>query len=382
MRTVNPKMYILAGVLAILVLALAGCAAPAAAPAAPAAATEEAAATMAATEEAAATEAATEEAAATEAATEEAAAAPATGEAVKVALLYGVKGDGFYVTMEAGARAKAEELGVDFSADGPAQFDATLQRPILDAVLAQQPNTLCIAATDKQAFIEPLKAAADSGVNVISVDTFIGDTAGDYSTGDVTFPLSYIGSDNVEGGRVACQAIIDALGGKGKMYIQNVRPGISTTDQREQGCREAIEATNGAVELVGVDYNEDSAAKGAEQTAAVLQRVPDLSGVFGANLFSAEGASQAVKNAGLTGVVKVAAFDAPEAAIEDLRNEVVDIVIAQHPYEMGQKCIEYAVAAASGDTASIDKRWPTGYTIITRDNVDSPEAQQAIYKSE
>ena len=381
MRTVNPKMYILAGVLAILVLALSGCAAPAA-PAAPAATAEETAAAEATTAEA--TEEATAEAPAAEATEEATAEAPAAeaGAPLKVRLVYGVKGDGFYVTMEKGARAKAEELGVDFNADGPAQFDATLQRPILDATVAQQPSAICIAATDKQAFIEPLRAASDAGINVISVDTFIGDTAGDYTTGDVTFPLSYIGSDNVEGGRVACQAIIDAIGGTGKMYIQNVRPGISTTDQREQGCKEAIDATGGKVELVGVDYNDDSAAKAAEQTAAVLQRVPDLSGVFGANLFSAEGASQAVKNAGLTGTVKVAAFDAPEAAIEDLRNEVVDIVIAQHPYEMGQKCIEYAVAAANGDTASIDKRWPTGYTIITRDNVDTEEAQQSIYSAE
>jgi ribose transport system substrate-binding protein len=362
MRTVKPKLYLLVGVLALLVLALSGC--TAVAPAADTAA-----------------EPAAAEPAATEAAAEEAAAAP-EGDGVSVALVYGVKGDGFYVTMEAGARAKAEELGVAFTADGPAQFDATLQRPILDAVIAQAPSAICIAATDKQAMIEPMRAASDAGINIFSVDTFIGDNGGDYTTGDITFPLSYIGSDNVEGGRVACQAIIDAIGGTGKIYIQNVRPGISTTDQREQGCREAIDATNGAVELVGVDYNDDSAAKAAEQTSAVLQRVPDLSGVFGANLFSAEGASQAVRNAGLGGTVKVAAFDAPEAAIEDLRNEVVDIVIAQHPYEMGQKCIEYAVAAASGDTASIDKRWPTGYTIITRDNVDSEEAQQAIYKSE
>jgi ribose transport system substrate-binding protein len=382
-------MYLLAGVLAILVLALSGCAAPAAAPATTAetetteATPTEAAAEETATEaaaEATATDAAAEETA-TEVATEEAAAAPAEGEPVKVALVYGVKGDGFYVTMEKGARAKAEELGVEFSADGPAQFDATLQRPILDAVVAQQPSAICIAATDKQAFIEPLRAASEAGINIISVDTFIGEN-GDYTTGDITFPLSYIGSDNVEGGRVACQAIIDAIGGTGKVYIQNVRPGISTTDQREQGCREAIEATNGAVELVGVDYNDDSPAKSAEQTSAVLQRVPDLNAVFGANLFSAEGAATAVKNAGLTGTVKVAIFDAPEAAIEDLRSEVADIVIAQHPYEMGQKCIEYAVAAAKGDTASIDKRWPTGYTIITRDNIDSEEAQQAIYSAE
>jgi ribose transport system substrate-binding protein len=378
MLTVRPKMFVLVGALALLVLVLAACA-PAAAPAAPAPAATEAVATEAAATEAP-TEAAATEAAATEAAATEAAAAPA--EAVKVALVYGVKGDGFYVTMEAGARAKAEELGVEFSADGPAQFDATLQRPILDAVIAQNPSTICIAATDKQAMIEPVKAAFDRGINIVSVDTFMGDTAGDYTTGAVTFPLSYVGSDNVEGGKTACQAVIDQMGGKGTMYIQNVKPGISTTDQREEGCKQAIEETNGAVELVGVDYNDDSAAKAAEQTSAVLQRVPDLGGVFGANLFSAEGASQAVKNAGLSGTVKVAAFDAPEAAIADLRDSVVDIVIAQHPYEMGQKCIEYAVAAAGGKTDEIQKRWPTGYTIITRDNVDSPEAQQAIYKSQ
>ena len=71
--------------------------------------------------------------------------------------------------------------------------------------------------------------------------------------------------------------------------------------------------------LVGVDYNNDSAANAAQQTTALLQRSPDLSGIFGANLFSAEGAAQAVKNANLSGVVQVANFDAPEQAISDLR---------------------------------------------------------------
>lgn len=351
-------------VLALLALALGACAAPVAAPAA----------------EAPAADAPAE--AATEAPAGEAAAEAPAGDAPTVALVYGVKGDGFYVTMEAGLRAAAEEMGVNVIADGPAQFDAGLQRPILDAIIAQDPAAICIAATDKQAMIEPIKAAYDRGIHIISVDTFIGDTAGDYTTGDVTFPLSYVGSDNVEGGRIACNAIIDSMGGEGKVYIQNVRPGISTTDQREQGCKEAIDATGGKVTLVGVDYNEDNAAKAAEQTAAVLQREPDLGGIFGTNLFSAEGAAQAVKNAGLTGVVKVANFDAPEAAIDDLRSEVNDIVIAQLPYQMGQKCIEFALAAINGDTASIPKRFPTGYVVITRDNVDSDEAQKAIYKSE
>ena len=315
------------------------------------------------------------------------AAAPAAADAgsggtkATVALVYGVKNDGFYVTMEKGLRAKAAELGVDVIADGPAQFDPVLQKPILDAVIAQNPSAICIAATDKQAMIEPVKAAFDKGIHVFSVDTFMGDSAGDYTTGAVTFPLSYIGSDNVQGGEFACKAIIDAMGGKGKMYIQNVKPGISTTDQREEGCKKAIDATGGAVTLIGVDYNGDDSSKAAEQTSAVLAANPDLGGIFGTNLFSARGAAQAVANAGLSGVTKIANFDAPEDSIVALKDKVVDIVIAQHPYEIGQVCVEYAKAAIDGDMSKIQKRFATGYTIITRDNVDSPEAQQAIYSS-
>ncbi|NJN97437.1 MAG: substrate-binding domain-containing protein [Anaerolineales bacterium] len=311
---------------------------------------------------------------------EQAGALLAAGEKPTIALVIGVKGDAFYVTMEKGAREKAAELGVELIVDGPAQFDSVLQTPIVDALIARGVDAMIIAANDKQAMIEPLQRVNDAGIKVLSVDTFIGD--GDYAGGPVTFPLSYLGSDNTEGGRIACQAIIDAIGGKGKLYIQNVRPGISTTDQREQGCKDAIEATSGAVELVGVDYNEDNSGKAAEQTAAVLQRVPDLGGIFGANLFSAEGAAQAVKNAGLSGVVKVANFDAPEQAIQDLRDGLVDLVIAQHPAEMGSVGVEYAVKALAGDTAGIEKRYATGYTVITRDNVDTPESQAAIYKSE
>ena len=241
----NGKRLAMFALLAVALLVLAACT-----PVAPAAQTGAAA-------EPAATEAAAAEAPAAEA-------PAADGEAPTVALVYGVKGDGFYVTMERGLRAKAEEMGVNVIADGPAQFDATLQRPILDAIIAQNPAAICIAATDKQAMVEPMKAAFDKGIHIISVDTFIGDSAGDYTTGSVTFPLSYVGSNNVEGGKIGCEAIIEAIGGTGKIYIQNVKPGVSTTDQREQGCREAIEATNGAVTLVGVDYNDDSAAKAAE----------------------------------------------------------------------------------------------------------------------
>ncbi len=301
------------------------------------------------------------------------------GDGPTIALVIGVKGDAFYVTMQKGAEAAADELGVNLIVDGPADWDAVLQTSIVDALIARGVDAIIIAANDKQAMIEPLQRAHDAGIHILSVDTFIGD--GDYENGPVTFPLSYIGSDNVEGGRIACQAVIEAMGGSGSIYIQNTVPGVSTTDQREQGCVEIIEETDG-VELAGVDYNDDNSGKAAEQTSAALQRDNSITGIYGTNLFGARGAAQAVANAGLAGAVKVASFDAPETAIDDLRNEVVDLVIAQLPYQMGQVGVEYALAAINGDMDSIQPRFGTDYVVITRDNVDTEEAQNAIYKSE
>jgi ribose transport system substrate-binding protein len=296
-----------------------------------------------------------------------------------VALVYGIRGDAFYVTMEKGARAKAAELGVDLVADGPSEWNPAVQTPIVDAMIAKGVDALINVPNDPDAMIAPLQRAFDAGIPVITTDQYIGD--GDYANGSVTFPLSYIASDNKEGGRIACQALIDAMGGKGKLYILATTAYVPSDVQRRDGCVDVVNANPG-VELVGVDYTKSSAATATGQTQAMLQKHPDLGAVFGANLFSAQGAAAAVKNANLQGVVKVASFDAPQQAIDDLRNGVVDIVIAQQPALIGATAVEYAVDALTGNDAAIQKKVATPFVVITRDNVDTPEAQAAIYKNE
>ena len=83
--------------------------------------------------------------------------------------------------MDGEERGGSDKLGVEFLADGPEQFDATLQTPIVDAMIARGIDALLIAATDKQAMVEPMRRAYDAGIKVISVDTFVGD--GDYVNG-------------------------------------------------------------------------------------------------------------------------------------------------------------------------------------------------------
>jgi ribose transport system substrate-binding protein len=301
--------------------------------------------------------------------------APATQKSYKIGFLAGVQ-DPFYFTMQRGAAQAAADLGVELVVQIPAKWDVTSQTPMLDAMVARGDlNALFLAPVDKDAMIAPLQKANDSGLPILTVDTYIG--TGDYVNGPVKFPLSFIASDNELGGRIACEALIKAIGGKGKIYIQNVKPGISSTDAREKGCKEVI-AQNPDVKLVGVDYNDDDPSKAQAQVEAELQKDADLAGIFGTNVFSAQGAGQVVANKGLSGKVKVVAFDATSTAIEMLKANTVDMVIAQKPSDMGYLAVELAVAYLDGAT-SLPAHIPTGYQVITRDNMNDPAVMKFFY---
>ena len=172
-------------------------------------------------------------------------------------------------------------------------------------------------------------------------------------------------------------ALVEALGESGKVFIENTNPGVSSVDDRAIGFQEVI-AEYPNMEFVGMEYCDDDANIAAQQVSAVLQREPELAGIFGVNVFSAQGAGNAVKAAGLEGAVQIVSYDATIDAIENLRNGIVTMVLAQKPYDMGYMAVEFALADWRGVT-SLPKRVTTGFAIITLDNVDDPEYSRFIY---
>ena len=301
--------------------------------------------------------------------------APALDDSYNLAFVPGVNPDPFYITMSRGVYAAAERLGITVIQQDPERFDVTVSAPIIEALIARgDVDALVTAPNDKEQSIPVLQAAHDAGIPVLTVDTFIGD--GNYADGEVTFPISYIGSDNTQGGYIACSALADALPEGSKIYVTNTRPGISTTDQREEGCLNAAE-DRGLV-VARVDYNENSADMAQQQTAAVLQANPDIVGMFATNTFGALGAGTAIQNAGLQGAVEVALFDASEENIGFLNDGIVSLVIAQKPADMGYLGVIAQAANLRGVT-SMPARVPTGYAVITIDNVDDPNVARFIY---
>ncbi len=286
--------------------------------------------------------------------------------------------DPFYQVMQLGVEAAVADLGLNLVTQIPATWGVEVQTPILDAMVARGDiDYLVIAPTDKDQMVTPLQQALESGIGIITVDTFLGD--GDYVNGPVTFPISAIGSDNTEGGRISARGLAKAIGGKGKVYINSTNPNVSSVEARAIGFNDVMDNEFPDIEVVGLDFNLDDMNTATQQTAATLERVPDLAGVFGTNVFSAQGAGTAVVNAGLRGVVQVVAYDATQFAIEQLREGVVSLVLAQKPFDMGYLAVQFAVADASGVT-SIPAAVETGFAIIDIDNVDDPEVARFIYQ--
>jgi ribose transport system substrate-binding protein len=305
-------------------------------------------------------------------ATEAASTAEATASANKelsVAFIQGVIGDNFYISMECGVRAAAQEIGgVNVSVQGGQKWDPALQQPIVTSVMATSPDAILIAPNDITALQRPLEEAAKES-KVVLVDTTVEDPS---------FAVSQIASDNVGGGAAAFEAIKKMVPEGGQVLVIDNQPGISTSDARVEGFEGAVGA-DPSFEYVGVQYAKNEPAKAAEIVTSTLQRYPDLKAIFATNIFSAEGAATGIKQAGVAGDVRVVGFDAGPAQVEALEDGTVQALIAQQPYQIGYQGVMQAVASLRGE--STESTIQTGFTIVTKDNLATEEGQAALYAS-
>ena len=292
------------------------------------------------------------------------------GKNYNMTFIQGVAGDGFYVTMGCGIQAEAKKLGnVTVNIQGPSQFDATLQNPIIESVTASHPDAILIAPDDVSASRPPIAQAMAAGIKVVLVDTTLTDPSG---------AVSQISSDNTAGGADAFAAVKQLVPGGGQVFVVNTKPGISTTDERTAGFAAAAKA-DPKFSYVGVQYDNDTAALAAQVTLAELQKNPGITAIFATNLFSAEGAATGIRQAGKSGKVKVIGFDAEPDEITALQQGTVQALIAQSPYVIGTDAVDQAVAALQGKPTT--PKIGTKFTIITTANLSSAASQAAIYKT-
>jgi len=295
--------------------------------------------------------------------------ASTSSKSYNLSFIQGVAGDGFYVTMGCGMQAEAKKLGDTVNIQGPAQFESSLQNPIIESVTASHPDAIMIAPDDVTASRPPIAQAMAAGIKVVLVDTTLTDPSG---------AVSQISSNNTAGGADAFAAVKQLVPGGGQVFVVNTQPGISTTDERTSGFAAAAKA-DPKFSYVGVQYDNDTAALAAQVTLAELQKDPGIVAIFATNLFSAEGAATGIRQAGKSGKVKVVGFDAEPDEITALQQGTVQALIAQSPYVIGTDAVDQAIAALQGKPTT--PKIGTKFTIITTANLNTAASQAAIYKT-
>jgi ribose transport system substrate-binding protein len=287
---------------------------------------------------------------------------------LRVTLIQGEKGNPFYSTMACGAQEAAKRLGVSLDVTAPDQFDPSLQTPIVNGVAAKNPTGVLIAPTDAVAMRAPIKQLVDGGSKVAEVDTALQDTS-------VSF--THLTTDNVAAGQAAAAKFNELLHGKGKVLALSSAPGISTNDDRINEFKKALARYPG-LQFGGVQYTKEDATTAASMVSASLAASPDINGIYSVNSPSTQGAATSLRNQGAN-QVKLIGFDAGPQQIQQLQQGSVAALVAQSPYQIGQEGVQAIVNAQAGKPVPRFEKTPV--MLIEQQNLNSPQTQQFIYKT-
>jgi ribose transport system substrate-binding protein len=244
----------------------------------------------------------------------------------------------FYQDLEAGLREAADSYGYRLVVNA-GEFDVARQKDQIQDYIVRKVNAIIISPCDSKSIGTSVKAANDAGIPVFTADIAC--------LAEGVEIVTHVASDNIAGGKLAAQAVSEAINGSGQVAVID-HPEVESVIQRVRGFEEAIAGTD--IRLVaklsghGV---KDQAFRTAED---ILQAHPNLDAIFGINDDSALGALAAVEKAGKTGRVKIIGFDAVPEAREAIKAGKIYADVIQQPREIGRKTIEAINAYMSGET--------------------------------
>jgi len=271
----------------------------------------------------------------------------------KIALITMDSIDQHWVTLNDGAQAKAEELGVSVTFMAPNTKDDAQQIECVNNAVAGGYDAIMVAANGPDAISSALNEASAAGVKIVYVDSPANVDA------EATFS-----TDNKAAGATAGQEMIKALEAagvtSGDIGIINVNAATDSCVMREEGFRSAFEGTD--FTILETQYGEGDAAK--SQSIAENYITQGVVGVFGCNEGSTTGAGNAIKAGGNPDIVGVG-FDKSDAIMNLIADGNLLCTMAQNPDMMGSMGVEACVKALEGESLG-GKVEDTGVSVLTK----------------
>ncbi len=273
----------------------------------------------------------------------------------------------FWQSVKAGADAAGKETGVKIYWKGPdKEMDISAQINVVEDAITRRVDGILLAPAHRDSLVSVVDRAQREGIPVTIFDSGIGTE--NY--------VSYVATDNLQGGVMAAERMAEKLNGKGKVAVLGLKAGSVSTDERERGFQDTIKQKYPGIKIVAFQYGEANRATSIDRATDILTAHPDINGFFASNEPSTVGAAQATKQKGLAGKIVLVGFDSSPNLIEDLKAGTIDSLVIQNPYRMGYDGVKTLVDKLNGKTP--ERRIDTGIKVVTKDNLSSPEIQQLL----
>ncbi|MBL9209354.1 MAG: substrate-binding domain-containing protein [Opitutaceae bacterium] len=302
-------------------------------------------------------------------------AAAAAADAYKIAVIPKGTTHEFWKSIHAGAKKaemelKAEGVNVQIIWKGPLKEDDREQQiQVVENFIAQRVSGIVLAPLDRRGLVAPVESAVRGKIPVVVIDSGIESKA----------PLSFISTDNREGGRIAARELGKMLGGKGNVIMLRLQVGSASTEEREEGFLEVMKKDFPGIRLLSTDQHAGATRDTAKRVSeTLLNRFGrQVNGIFCCNESSGAGMLLALRDAGLAGgKVKLVAFDSGETLNAGLLAGDVQGLVVQNPMRMGYLGVKSMVAHLQGK--KVEARVDTGVGFVTKANFHSPEMTDMV----
>jgi len=198
----------------------------------------------------------------------------------------------FWRTIHAGARRAAEEFNAEIVWKGPQKEDDRQQQiELVQNAIAIGVDGIVLAPLDARALVGPVEQAVESGIPVVIIDSAL----------DSDRPVSYVATDNYNGGVLAAERLGELMGGQGNAILMRYAVGSASTEQREQGFLDTMTERYPDIVFISDDqYAGATAATALETSQRLVTRYRgQVEGIFTPNESSTFGMLRALEGAGM-----------------------------------------------------------------------------------
>jgi len=274
----------------------------------------------------------------------------------------------FWKSVHAGAVKASRELGVEIIWKGPQiEDDRAAQITVVEDFITRRVDGIVLAPLDETALVRPVREAKQRGIPTVIIDS--GLAGSDFA--------SFVATDNYRGGVLAAQRLGELLGGAGRIFLIRYQEGSASTMQRESGFRDTMEKEFAQIVfLVDDQYAGATTDTAYELAENLLNRYPDVDGIFCPNESSTFGTLLALQAAGLAGKVKFVGFDSSEKLVRGMRDGQIHGLVLQNPSKMGYLGVKTMVEHLAG--TAVEARIDTGVMLVTPENMAEPDVAQLL----